>query len=468
MTHATWRRGLLAVAAGALVSTAIIASGAAAPAQASGDWTTYLGGLGRTGYNGAESTITAATAPNLKLQWSTGSPGDIIFSQPIVTNGMVYWGSFDGYEHATTTSGTLAWQQYLGQTPAGHAWCQPPVAGVASTATVSDVPVGTSTSVLYVGGGDAQMYALDAQTGAILWTTRLGASPANFLWGSPAVYDGSVYIGVASYGDCPLVQGQLVQLDAVTGAVQHVFKTVPDGCIGAGVWSSPTVDAVNGTVYFATGNSAPCSSPGGLGESIIELNASDLSLVGSWTVPASLAPGDSDFGATATLFSYTSSGQLHNLVGLANKNGIFYAFNRDALPAGPLWQHQVGRGGPSPESGRSDISPSAWNGTLLYVAGESGKVNGVRCPGTITALRPSNGRMVWRDCLPDGPVLSAVTAIPGVVTVGEGSHIVLLSATTGSVLLSFPTTAPAWGAASISDGVLYQGDIGGTLYALAP
>ena len=81
------------------------------------------------------------------------------------------------------------------------------------------------------------------------------------MWSSPAVFGNSVYIGVSSFGDCPLVQGQLVQLDRTTGAVQHTFKTVPDGCIGGGVWGSPTIDAAAGTIYFTTGNRAPAPAP---------------------------------------------------------------------------------------------------------------------------------------------------------------------------------------------------------------
>ena len=53
---------------------------------------------------------------NLGLAWKTSDAGPShgVFSQPIVSNGMVYWGSFDGYERATTTSGNLVWQTNLG------------------------------------------------------------------------------------------------------------------------------------------------------------------------------------------------------------------------------------------------------------------------------------------------------------------------------------------------------------------
>ena len=125
--------------------------------------------------------------------------------------------------------------------------------------------------MLYVGGGgnldaagnpvtgSAEMIALDALSGDILWRSPLGASPNHLIWSSPAVYGGSVYVGVSSFDDCPLVQGKLVKLDASTGALQATFNTVPTGCEGASIWGSPTIDAAAGTVYVATGNSRPCS-----------------------------------------------------------------------------------------------------------------------------------------------------------------------------------------------------------------
>ena len=88
---------------------------------------------------------------------------------------------------------------------------------------------------------------------------RRRREPEYLRLGSPAVFGNSVYIGVSSFGDCPLVQGQILQLNRVTGALQNQFNIVPNGCIGGGVWGSLTVDAAAGTLYFATGT------PGGVG-----------------------------------------------------------------------------------------------------------------------------------------------------------------------------------------------------------
>ena len=304
----------------------------------SSDWTSYMGGNARTNSAAGEAEFNPTSVTNLGLAWQASDvgPSHGVFSQPIVSNGLVYWGSFDGYERATDTSGQPVWKTNLGTTsPPGCT--DPSEAGVVSTPTITtDVPVNGAASVLYVGGGDGKLYALNAATGAVLWSTALGPNSNYFIWSSPAVLGNSVYIGLSSFGDCPLVQGQLIQLNRVTGAVEHTFNTVPNGCTGGGVWGSPTVDAATGTIYFATGNGGSCGSSEPYAPAVVEVNASDLSLVGSWAVPPAQQNTDSDFGSTPTLFTGVIGGQPQPLVGLINKNGFFYTFIRGALASGPV------------------------------------------------------------------------------------------------------------------------------------
>ncbi len=441
------------------------------PASTSSDWTTYLAGNDRTGLGTNESGFNPTSASNLHLAWEasdSGSGPDYgVFSQPVVSNGVVYWGSFDGYERATDTAGNLLWKTYLGITsPSGCV--DPSSAGIDSTATVTtDVPVGSATSVLYVGGGDSEVYALNAATGAMLWSYNVGGSPNTFIWSSPAVFGNSVYIGVSSFGDCPLVQGELLQLNRVTGALQNTFDVVPNGCTGGGVWGSPTVDAAAGTIYFDSGNPGDCSSSEPLAPAMIEVNASNLSLVSSWAVPAAQQTDDSDFGATPTLFSGHIGGNQENLVGLINKNGIYYAFERGALAAGPVWTQTIAIGGGNPLIGNGDIASSAFDGTTLYVGGDNTTSS---CSGTVNALNPSTGTFIWQHCFTDGGfVLGGVTVSSGgVVAVGEGNNIALVSAATGASVNTYAGTGPFWGPPSIADDTLYEGDMAGHLYALAP
>src|SRR5262249_27663690 len=151
------------------------------------DWTSYLQGNSRSGWN-SENTLTPATAANLHLAWKTsdsGQPESGVFSQPIIFKGNVYWGSNDGYERATDTSGHPVWKTFLGHTVAPGC-VDPSSLGVVSTGTITnDVKVGSAQSVLYVGGGDSKMYALNAQTGAVLWSHSVGSNPDHFLYSSP-------------------------------------------------------------------------------------------------------------------------------------------------------------------------------------------------------------------------------------------------------------------------------------------
>src|SRR6266571_9058414 len=181
-----------------------------------GDWPMFQGDLGHSGFNSAETALNSTTVPQLKLQWTRHAAGGISF-QVVEANGLLYWGSWDGLEHASNpATGTDVWTANLGTT----AGCSPPRAGPSGAAAVASVPInGTATSVAFVSGGDSALYALNATTGAKIWRTPLGAPPSHMLWAGPILYNGNVYVGVASYGDCPLVLGQLFKVNASTGAI---------------------------------------------------------------------------------------------------------------------------------------------------------------------------------------------------------------------------------------------------------
>ena len=437
-----------------------------ARASSSSNWSTYLGNLGRTGFDKTETIINPSSVQNLHEHWhfTTGGP---ISAQPVVDNGRVFFGSWDGNEYATDLNGNKLWSQYLGQTTVKN--CEDGTTGVASTATVADISIsGKLQGVVFVGGGNAVFYALNAKSGKILWHTTLGPSPATFIWASPAYYNGSIYIGVSSFGDCPLVQGQLVQLNATTGAVQNIFNTAPNGCTGDGVWGSPTIDQSTGDMYIVTGNAGNCSQKETYAVSILEFNTANLSLKGNWPVPASQLGFDRDFGSTPTLFKATIHGTVTSMVGVVNKNGIYYAFNRNNISAGTVWQVSIGVAGDCPLCGTAQIAPAAWDGTNLYVASEDTTINGTNCAGSIRKLDPATGNFLWQDCLTDGHVLAAVSAVPGVIFVAAGEDLLAVSAASGNILKTLTDSAGGslyFGPASISNGVVYIGNVDDILHA---
>ncbi len=479
----------------------------------------YMYDEAHTGYQ-PRTAINLRTASRLHAEVSI-DPGpnqklDSVFAQPVVAGDSVYVGDWDGYEYAFDLRGNIKWRTYLGRTvaPDQPSGCHPPKAGVSSTATVvrlgghdgrgrsrgtaddDQQGHGRGRQVMFVGGGGPQdpsqaqgpvyFYSLDAHNGRILWRHQVGVAPQQYVWSSPTYYRGSVYFGVASFGDCPEVRGHVLKLDARTGHLQADFATAPPQCRAGAVWSSPTIDARAGMVYVTTGNGTEtgsiqsCLDPRlRLSWSLLKLRAQDLSLVDEWQVPLDQRDDvyDSDFGTTPTLFH-----DRHHrpLVGASNKNGLYYAWDRRDVAAGPVWSVRVAPGGACPQCGQAAISPAAFDGHTVFIGGGITTIDGQQCGGNVTAVDPATGRVRWAHCFLAGPepppaVLGAVTVTRSLVVVGSARQIVLLNKWTGSVAYEFtapegqPGKPPSyfWGAPAVSSHHIWAGNMAGGFYGLA-
>ncbi len=311
-----------------------------------GDWPTYMHDNQRTGASGDETILSPSNAGQLTKLWSfpTGGP---IAAPAAVVSGAVYVGSWDGYEYALDAgSGALKWKTFLGKLSLPN--CTPAQIGVSSGATVQN-------GVVYVGGGDNYWYALDAATGGVLWKVYTGdssASGGHYNWSSPLIYNGYAYIGIASEGDCPLVQGQLLKVplgNYPAGSVVSPTATanfVLAGQVGGGIWTSPTVDVASNTIYVTTGTQAGTEP---LAQAMVALDAGTLAVKDSWQIPPAQQVPDSDWGGTSNIFQ-DSTGT--NIVVATNKDGYVYAFDRANISAGPLWQQQIAYGGACPQCGQ--------------------------------------------------------------------------------------------------------------------
>jgi eukaryotic-like serine/threonine-protein kinase len=123
-----------------------------------------------------DNKLYALNASTGTKKWSYTTGGEIQ-SSPAVVNGLVYVGSFDQKLYALNASnGTKKWSYTTGGL-------------VASSPAVANgvVYVGSSNGDLAIVGS---LYALDARTGAFLWSATI---PGNI--SSPAVANGLVYVG---------------------------------------------------------------------------------------------------------------------------------------------------------------------------------------------------------------------------------------------------------------------------------
>ena len=152
-------------------------------------------------------------------------PFDSFLSSATVWNGNVYFGSGDGNIYALdANSGALRWKFHTGD--------------------VVHASPAISNGVLFIGSWDSYFYALDALTGKEKWRFKTGEDHEIYnqvgIQSSAAVADGMVYFGCRD--------SNFYALDAETGKQKWSFNNK-----GSWVVSSPAVR--NGAVYFATSDS---------------------------------------------------------------------------------------------------------------------------------------------------------------------------------------------------------------------
>ncbi|HYK93399.1 MAG TPA: PKD domain-containing protein [Thermoplasmata archaeon] len=426
-------------------------SGARASPEST-DWPMFLHDMARTGANPAERTIASANVSDLGWTWQYNTSGAVSSSVAVV-NETAYFGSWDGHLYAVNArNGSLEWRTSLGGT-ADYTGCGEP--GIASTPIVWN-------GTVYIGGGNPWEYAVSASNGSILWHLDLanvsGSSTpwtAHKIWSSAAVYNGSLYVGIASGCDSPLVRGALFQVALSDHTLEHVFWTLPAGQIGPGIWSSPSIDPGTNTVWITTGNEGSTDTK--YARSVVELNASNISQVLGYA-QRSVAFQDLDFGDGATLF-HSSSGTP--MVVAVNKNGVAYAFNQSALHANgsspDAWTLQL-----TAYAGNT-VVPPAFDGRTLYFGTPATVLpGGSYVAGSVLAVNPDNGSVEWWVGT-TSEVYAGLTYIPGCVVASlTGGGVDVFDAATGTVLYS-RTGSSSWGEPIVVDGELLvtSGDIYG-------
>ena len=156
--------------------------------EGNADWTTARNNFSRNPVSSAEVDI-----ESLEQSWSFQTPGEVLFSTPIVVEDKVVITTESGYVIVIDSeTGEELWSVRLGRTNR-------------STPTVVD-------GIIYVSGGaDYSIHALDLETGIKIWSTRLDY-PA--VYETPVFHDGVVY--VSSYMDS---NAKLTAINAESGKV---------------------------------------------------------------------------------------------------------------------------------------------------------------------------------------------------------------------------------------------------------
>jgi eukaryotic-like serine/threonine-protein kinase len=272
-------KALVSLAAAAIAASAFVSPGA--PALADADATMFRADAAHLG-------IYDSPAPKLNaVKWRFQTKGRI-FSSPVVDGGTVFVGSSDARLYAVRASdGAELWhfasKGAVNSTPAvwnrsvffssldGNIYAvneadgkerwhfrtggerrftAPGIHGIAPSTEMMPDPFDVFLSspavwngTVYVGSGDHNVYAIDAQTGALRWKFVTG----NVVHASPAVAGGIVYIGSWDR--------YLYALDARTGAVRWKFQTGDDRQIYNQVGIAGSAAVAGTTVYFGSRDS---------------------------------------------------------------------------------------------------------------------------------------------------------------------------------------------------------------------
>jgi outer membrane protein assembly factor BamB len=286
--------------------------------------------------------------------------------------------------------------------------------------------------VVYAASNDDTTYALNAGTGAVLWSFPLGGEGPNP--SSPAVSDGVVYVE------------SLYALNDSTGAVLWSY--------GSSSNSSPTL--ANGVIYL-----------GGVDDDYA-VNASDGSEV--WKVHYGYASASSMAFANGVVYFGTTNGSLYALdisdgndwiceppgsgySSPAVAKGVVYAgagggVNAvDAITCAVLWNYTTG--------GTVASSAAVANG-VVYIGSDD---------NNLYALDAITGSLLWSYST-GGAVTSSPAVAGEVVYFGSGDNkVYALNASTGALLWSYATGGAVETRPAIANGVVYVGSDDGNVYA---
>jgi len=274
-------------------------------------------------YAGDETgMLYALNAENGNTLWSQTIEGTVV-GKPIIIDNLVYCAGRNGVIGAfNKKNGNLIWKHQPHRQD--------------GSATFADGPAGGGGKV-FIGGGSALVYALNATDGELSWTWKASIA----LLTAPAYANGIVYVGDQN--------ALFTAIDASTG------NKLWGGGAGAAL-NTPTVDTKNEYVYFSSEDG-----------SVSSVNIKEKTAIWQVFVGAPI----------------TTAPEIHNeriYVGTAIGNII--ALTKDK--GGVLWNSNIG-------GGNVNAKPTAIDGLVFAGSGD----------GTLYAIETNNGQIRWSQKLGD-------------------------------------------------------------------
>jgi len=348
---------------------------------------------------------------------------------------------------------------------------------------------------LFRGTQDARVFAYDAGTGKKLWETKILETQGESVPAAPIVWNGMVFVGNAG-GDLKGVKGRMYALDANTGKIVWETYLVPDQgraktkvehdkitaptwqnktnvpITGGATWTSYTIDTVTGLLYVPGGNPAPDFNnrvrPGDnlFAGSMVVLDAK----TGAYRRHYPLVPRDFhdwDVSAAPALFHNKAGRYMMAIIG---KNGLLYGYDlttHKRMYATPVTTR---RNVNAPLSKKGvEFCPGAsggaeWNGpayspaTGLIYTGEADWCSIVTLEDDDDTIGAEEGQS-WTGAIKE--------ALFGDHTKGPwAGWLMATDAETGKVKWKYKAAAPVLsGVTPTKGGVVFAGDMNGNAFA---
>ena len=400
-----------------------------------------------------EHAIGRGNVASLTTKWAFTTGADVS-ATPTVAGDAVYFPDWSGNLYAVRRdTGTQIWSHKISD----YDGFTGSVARVSPAIHGNDLIIGDIESGTLAHNG-ANVMAVNRQTGALRWITKVDTHPAAVITGSPVVQGDIVYVGVSSTEEslatdptypCCSFRGSMVALDINTGVIKWQTFDMPDnmgqadGYSGGAIWQPPAIDVKRGMLYVGTGNNyevpqsvkacladSPvstqmnCFDAGDMYDSAMALDMTTGKVkwskrvqgVDVWTVACTKNPNPvSCPEPNSPDYDLSGSGPnlLPHFVGFGQKSGLYWAFNPENGDL--LWTSMVGPG--------STLGGIEWgtatDGERIYIAiTKSKNLPYPLINGTTSAMRlspASSGRLRFAT----GSASPAIAAAGPPVSVGS-------------------------------------------------
>ena len=320
--------------------------------------------------------INRANVGNLELQWVFAFPDAVrARSHPAVAGGAVFVGSQDGSVYALDQdSGCVIWRfRARGEVRTGI------VLSDWDSADESADPL------LYFGDYLGNVYAVHALTGEPAWQVTPDEHPNATITAAPALFEGRLYVSVSSlevvsaaessYGCCTF-RGSVVALDAITGKQLWKTYSIPEA-------PAPTKENARGVMQYG-----PSGAP-------------------VWNTPTIDSKRRSLYVGTGENYSSPASDTSDAIIAMDLDDGHikwhFQATAGDAWNSACVLLDQTNcpvEDGPDFDFGGNTLLTTDRNGRDLVIAGQKS--------GIVWALDANSGKLAWKNKVGRGGVIGGV------------------------------------------------------------